>query len=300
MATMARTPGSFSAALAFLADVLRGFLHLGVERRLGSRLHTLHDFAVVDGLSVGTDGYLNLYNMSVTRFSGDGIQLANDYAAIVNSWIGVAPDGSAAGNTGWGVNVTSAEVRVGDDWQDGGSGNVISDNDQGGVRFAGAAVLNGYVAGGNRIGTNVAGTAAVGNTLSGISVQDTAGVLIGGNTAGARNVISGNGQVGIEFTGSATTSGWVRGNTIGTNVISGNTTANVLVSGEATDGIQIINNLLGLNATATGTIAGSSMNIEIAGGPDNTVIGGTATGTGNQIGGAAGRGILIDSAARTG
>src|SRR6185369_13259017 len=69
---------------------------------------------------------------------------------------------------------------------------------------------------GNLIGTNAAGTAAVGNGSTGVRVVGGAGTptTIGGTAAGARNVISGNGEgVGIGAGSGAV----VAGNYIGTD-----------------------------------------------------------------------------------
>ncbi len=68
---------------------------------------------------------------------------------------------------------------------------------------------------GNRIGTDAAGTAAVGNRLYGIVVSS-GGNTIGGTSAADRNLISGNGR-GIMFIGSSAASNDVIGNYIGTN-----------------------------------------------------------------------------------
>ncbi len=54
---------------------------------------------------------------------------------------------------------------------------------------------------GNLIGTNAAGTAALGNTSFGIDVN-TSSDTIGGTTAAARNVVSGNASHGINLVGS--------------------------------------------------------------------------------------------------
>jgi hypothetical protein len=68
------------------------------------------------------------------------------------------------------------------------------------------------------IGTDVAGTAAVRNVLAGIRIES-AGNRVGGTTVAQRNVISGNGGLGIEggilITGAAATNNVVQGNFIG-------------------------------------------------------------------------------------
>ncbi len=71
---------------------------------------------------------------------------------------------------------------------------------------------------GNYIGVNAAGTAALANGIDGIIFE--AGVhdnIIGGATAGAGNVISGNTSVGVELRGTGTTGNVVAGNFIGTS-----------------------------------------------------------------------------------
>ena len=65
---------------------------------------------------------------------------------------------------------------------------------------------------GNEIGTNAAGTAAVPNAYDGIDVA-ASGATIGGTTAGAANIISGNTTYGIDIDASCL----VEGNVIGTN-----------------------------------------------------------------------------------
>ena len=64
---------------------------------------------------------------------------------------------------------------------------------------------------GNFIGTNAAGTAALGNSEDGILVNSSSDT-IGGTTAGAGNLISGNTDDGVEITGSGTTGNLVAGN----------------------------------------------------------------------------------------
>ena len=77
---------------------------------------------------------------------------------------------------------------------------------------------------GNDIGTNAAGTAALGNSGDGVLIG--AGVnnnwigvnpLSGPETADQRNVISGNTSTGVEITGAGTTGNVVAGNDIGTD-----------------------------------------------------------------------------------
>jgi trimeric autotransporter adhesin len=198
-----------------------------------------------------------------------------------------------------------------------GARNVISGNVGDGIELVQA---NTTVIAGNYIGTNAAGTAAVGNTASGVSVQDAAGVVIGGNVVGARNVISGNGQWGVEFTGNAAISGWVSGNHIGSNpagtvavgngwggvavgggasgiVVGGATAAERnLISGNGGSGVAL------LNSTAN-TVRGNFIGTDVSG---NAALGnGTGVGLigayantlrGNVVSANSGDGVLIGGA----
>ena len=69
---------------------------------------------------------------------------------------------------------------------------------------------------GNFIGTDVSGTTALGNR-DGVYIQSSNGNTIGGTTAGARNVISGNNRDGVDTSSAripmpcrAITSAWTR------------------------------------------------------------------------------------------
>ena len=71
------------------------------------------------------------------------------------------------------------------------------------------AGTTGTVVAGNKIGTNLAGTAALPNNGFGIAILQATATTIGGTTPAARNVISGNtnaGGVSISGTGRPATS----------------------------------------------------------------------------------------------
>jgi titin len=83
--------------------------------------------------------------------------------------------------------------------------NVISGNVGNGILIEQASTGN--TVEGNYIGTDVTGTVALGNTYNGVLIGTGASNnTIGGTMGGARNVISGNGQIGIyggEFSSTA-------------------------------------------------------------------------------------------------
>ena len=69
---------------------------------------------------------------------------------------------------------------------------------------------------GNKIGTNITGTAAIANSDA-IIIQNSAHDVIGGYTAVERNLISGNTQYGVFLAGAGATEDTIKGNYIGTN-----------------------------------------------------------------------------------
>src|SRR5439155_18456720 len=88
-----------------------------------------------------------------------------------------------------------------------------------GLTITGTGANNNLVQG-NFIGTNPAGRAAFANTGSGVNISGGAQAnTVGGTTAGARNVISGNTGDGVLIgsPGTSTTSNLMQGNFIGTN-----------------------------------------------------------------------------------
>uniref|UniRef100_UPI00286D8556 DUF4347 domain-containing protein n=1 Tax=Sphaerotilus sp. TaxID=2093942 RepID=UPI00286D8556 len=141
---------------------------------------------------------------------------------------------------------------------------------------------------GNFIGTNATGTATAGNSW-GIVVDNSANNVIGGTTAAARNLISGNVNDGINLSGAGSTGNQVQGNRIGTNLagtaavgnagvgigigagasgntiggpgsayrnlISGNQEYGVFLSDANTIGNAVLSNWIGVNAAGTGALS---------------------------------------------
>ena len=93
-------------------------------------------------------------------------------------------------------------------------GNVISGNRLIGLEIAGGTA-SGNLVQGNKIGTNAGGTAAIPNGQDGIFVNDAPNNTIGGTAAGAGNLISGNGSVGIQLFGPLTQGNVIEGNALG-------------------------------------------------------------------------------------
>lgn len=154
----------------------------------------------------------------------------------------------------------------------------------------------GTVVEGNKLGTDVTGTVALGNPGFGIDLVDVAGITIGGTTAGAGNIIAANSQGGIGFlSGSSpgvgdlgSSNDLVEGNFIGVNFDSlGNPIAGLGNGGMAfaypseEAGIYM-NDPADPNQTSSG----------------NT-IGGMAAGSGNVISGNLAPGVVLSGAGVT-
>lgn len=171
--------------------------------------------ALTDGLTLA-GGDSEVRGLVINRFGRHGIRIyALDNNRIERNFIGTDASGtSALANGGSGVVIestdtnsiggTTASVR-----------NVISGNAMYGVEITGGAAARVNAVRGNYIGTDVSGANAVGNGLAGVRVAG--GInTIGGTSAGARNVISGNAQDGVLIAGANTTQNVVAGNYIGT------------------------------------------------------------------------------------
>src|SRR5262249_53597692 len=155
-----------------------------------------------------------------------------------------------------------------------GAGNVISGNINNAVGLSGAGTSANLVVG-NRIGTNAAGTAAVANGGDGIDIVGGATInTVGGTTAGARNLISGNNE-GIVIRDFDTTGNVVQGNYIGTDV----TGLNALGNGEGVVISDAPGNTIGGSATGAGNIIAGNASIELA------ITGSNNTATGNVVAG---------------
>ncbi len=232
----------------------------------------------VDGTTIGGTDSASRNVISGNNF---GISLYNsNNNTVQGNYIGTDATGTRdVGNSNSGIIIQGASSNNTIGGTTTGAGNVIAGNDSYGVHIFGPDATGNSIAG-NLIGIDVNGTSALGNAQAGIIIYDADNNTIGGTTAGARNVISGN-QTGIKiYAGSNTASGnIVQGNYIGTD-ISGNSAI-----GNSSRGIQIIagaaSNLIGGNtAAARNVISGNGdWGIEIAntGSNSNTV-------TGNYIG----------------
>jgi titin len=202
------------------------------------------------------------------------------------------------------------------------AGNLISGNAGMGIDISGleGASYNNIVQG-NYIGTNYNGTAVVGNGQAGVRIDNgSRNNTIGGSTAGARNLISGNSSHGIVLQDPGTTNNTVQGNYVGTNyngtavvgngqgrvwidngssnntiernVIAGNNWSGVNLLHSGTSGNAVRGNYIGTNAAGTAAL-GNGAGVWLDGGASGNTVGGSAAGAGNLISGSQGVGLAL-------
>jgi titin len=241
------------------------------------------------------DGSTNLISANVQN----GVAITNNAAnnTVAGNYIGTDVNGTAPLGNGFekvlaydGVLISGAwNNTIGGNMPDG-TGNLISANAKHGVEIAAGASTTNLVEG-NTIGTDVNGTAPLGNGGDGVLIADASSNTIGVSlTAGTGNLISANFQHGVEITGNAS-GNWVQGNTIGTDV---NGTAPL---GNILDGVYLNanSNTIGTAVGGTGNVisANRRYGVEIALNAANNLVQGNDIGTdvngtaplGNTLGG---------------
>jgi hypothetical protein len=277
---------------------------------------------IVDGTDTppGDDGFFITSNgntikgLQILHFGGDGVVIKE---GALNNTIG--------GDRTVGIGPT-------------GEGNVISGNGHG-VRIEGSGTMSNTIIG-NYIGTDASGTVVISNAENGVHISGGASLnLIGGiNTtpggacSGECNLISGNGNHGVDVSGNATMSNTISGNYIGTdasgsaafpsgdpyvrgifineaphNAIGGATPEerNVVAGGihiysSGADENLVIGNYIGLGADGTSSLGGDWNGVGISDGARNNRIGGSTAAERNVISGnGGGSGIYFWSSAHS-
>ena len=228
------------------------------------------DHGANNPVGIGLDirsGSSTVLSVSVTRFA-TGIRLSDrDGNTIKGCWIGLDVGGVAAANvTGIAIQSASAGNVVGG--KNASDRNVISGNTKTGLLVDGAG-SNGNTVQGNYLGTDPAGTAAAPNGEAIVVDRGARTNTIGGTTASAGNLISGN------YPGNA-----------------------VALRDTGTSGNLVEGNVLGVDAAGTSGLRNQT-GIQIAAGASGNTIGGTAAGSGNTIMFSWGNGVEITGQATT-
>ena len=273
-------------------------------------------------------GNSTVLGLVINRCGGSAIVLGSNNNNVVFNFIGTDINGTTALSNGQaGVLVNGANNVIGAP----NAGNLLSANGSSGINSAGVLLFNsnsnGNLIQGNLIGTDRTGSIDLGNAGFGVHVAVGADNTIGGVTAAARNVISGNDIFGI-LIGGDTTANLMQGNFIGTNsagtaaipnaalgviifgpgntiggtaagagnVISGNGGEGVAVGSSLATGNIVQGNLIGTDASGTADLGNAGSGVHLSVGVNN-IIGGTAAGARNVISGNVAEGVIIDGGA---
>ena len=246
---------------------------------------------------------------NVISGNSNGVEISGNSNVVQGNFIGTNAAGTASVRNFTGVVIFSAQPQFTDNLIGGtaaGAGNLISGNSTAISTGANATTIQG-----NLIGTDVTGTIQVPNS-TGIQAFGQ-NVLIGGLTAGARNVISGNQSDGVSIRGSGSK---LQGNYIGTDITGtlalGNSGIGVVAGDNALigglvpearniisasgsfgnlalglnssgSGVIVQGNYIGTDVTGTKALGGASAGINIF--SNNHVIGGVVAGARNVISG---------------
>ena len=282
--------------------------------------------STVSGLTIG--GTVANSGNVISGNNNDGIKLANSGSVTIQgNKIGLNNDGTAdLGNSNSGILIeTSGSNTIGGTTSS--ARNYISGNGGDGIKIAPpVGTANDNVIKFNYIGTNQTGLGAIANDGAGILILSgtATGTIIGGSSEG--NIISGNGQSGINIGSTAATGTIIKGNSIGlgddesgigngahgivtvadnttigeTNVngsrnfISSNTLGGIYLNGA--DSATVVNNYIGLAENGTTTRTNVENGILIDSTATSNTIGGTATGAANLISAVTGKACIQMSA----
>ncbi|MFH1149073.1 MAG: NosD domain-containing protein, partial [Actinomycetota bacterium] len=245
--------------------------------------------------------------------------------SIQGNYVGLDKNGDAdLGNGSQGIAIVAGSNTSTVGGTASGACNVVSGNGDDGVLIRGS---NGCTVQGNRVGTNAGGTLDRGNTGNGVLLENGAdGNTVGGASAEARNIISGNDdQAGVYITGS--TGNTILGNYIGTdkngaaavpnsgsgvflylcgdkNTIGGDGAgAGNVIAGNALQGVELYGcqnhvvegNYIGTDATGTTDLGNGDTGVHVCNGSTGNTIGGTTPGARNLISGNNSQGVQVDS-----
>jgi hypothetical protein len=247
----------------------------------------------LDGINASNASGLEIRNASDSVIRG---LVVNDFATgisvsgsstgnrIEGNFVGTDPsgtqddgnlfDGVVVGGAGVaGLSLRDASVAASSDFPSqtvvGGATpaarNLISGNGEDGIALVSPS---GTRIEGNYIGTDGSGITDLGNTNKGVSVVFASGTTVGGTTAAARNVISGNDGSGLSISSSTGTR--VLGNRIGT------TAGGAAALGNALGGVETTFSPASGTAIGDGTAAGS--NTIAFNGRDGVEVDATSTG----------------------
>lgn len=251
----------------------------------------------------------------INRFAVNGMVIFSNHTKVTACFVGTNATGTtASANSFAGIEAQNVHnIMIGG--PNAGDRNLISGNGLYGIRFS---QVDTATIVGNRIGTDINGTAAIANG-TGISTVLSNLITVGGSTALLRNLISGN-NIGIDHLGSKSE---FYGNYIGTssggntalgnltngmtiqgdsnliggilagqgNLLSGNQINGISITSASSIGNEVKGNLVGTNITGTAAIPNVGNGIDFSNGAKKNIVGGTIAAARNIISGNTSSGI---------
>ena len=289
----------------------------------------------IDGRNVANNNGLSISSannqvrgLAINRFGWNGIAIGGATATgniVTGNHIGSDASGTMLfiGNKFDGVfiGLGAQNNMIGGD--EPAERNIISGNELDGVGIHGGDTMSNTVSG-NYIGADASGAVDMGNYWHGVHIYGGAKHnIVGGDTAGQRNVISENGQNGVYLAGGETMGNVILGNYIGTdytglielgnfwdgvaltdgahhntigpdNVISDNELTGIYLYGANTRENVITGNFIGPDHTGASGLGNRLAGVFIEGGAHNNNIG-----PDNIISGNSGGGVSISGAGTT-
>ncbi len=236
---------------------------------------------------------------------------------VLDNRIGTTFDGSAAlanGGNGVVIDLGATNNVIG-------AGNLISGNGTNGIDITDSATTGNIVVG-NFIGPDVTGSTHLANQGVGVLITNSSANTVGGTTAAARNIVSGNHTEGVSVVGTQAVGNVVEGNYIGTdatgtqsvpngsegvsvgdaretiiggltpgarNIISGGGRDGIGIGGVFEVGTQVLGNWIGLDVNGN-TLHNALTGVYVNFGRDNLI-------AGNVISGNHASGIQLDNRA---
>ncbi len=195
-----------------------------------------------NGLIQITGGDSTVEGLVINRTQGAEIDLVTGNDSVVGNILGADVSGTAAFpvNSSTGIQIGSLSNTIGGTTP--AARNLISANFGYGIVYSATSQSGtSNQVQGNLIGTDRTGTRALGNQSGGIS-GEAGSFIVGGSEAGAGNLISGNGGIGV-----ASKNAMVQGNFIGTDV-TGTLALGNLEGVEISGNVTLTQNLIEFNA----------------------------------------------------
>lgn len=262
---------------------------------------------------------------------GQGNLISQNYYGIVletsgttNNWVvGNLLGTDVTGALDWGNAMDGVIISAGAS-QNTVQNNLISGNGLTGVVIRDALTTNNEVVG-NLIGTDITGSAALPNGQNGVHILSAPNNIIGGATAAAQNIISGNTIYGVQINGNGATGNHVLGNVIGLDSLGGTAVANEIsginlgsgatstliggsgsaeaniISGNGQGGIEVViadgndiqGNLIGLDATGLLPVGNGEFGVTVTANASSNLL------QANVISGNGGHGLIIAGSSTT-